>query len=747
MTNNAQPVPVSGDILDKLIDTMTRQNKNSVALRNVLAELSEKIDKISDTTATSDQFGDKEKKKKSSGSLDKQSEAFESAISRFEKVLNEFSKREAGVLSKAEKVKSKSKSSKTDDGFDEDFAHPKKYEKLKSEKGWAGRLRRGMVDVDNQIPVGADDRREKIGRFAGKALAWAGGVTMDERRKAAEEQLYPDLRLDRATSADPKVRDKIDASEQLKVDDYEYQLKAGKIDTKGLNHTAALKKFKEDLVTKNNLHVLESKRPDHAPDYQAESRHKLGMKVTEKEKNRQEKKEVERATSTNKGKQQSLLPHEQRVIDDVKAKYESGEIPLPRGKTAEDMVQKMSTDMINKSNMKQLEKYAPEKLAKYKYDFVPGSDIKTAPQPVKPAPQQVKLDPIDHKMINSGGSNVDVNKNTQQPMLAPINMSSVSSSPKVNAVESPVRAVGASEHKMQPVVTKVKNSANHGATQSLLPPAMQSSGSGNIASALSNGIAALRTMTIGDMSIKSLNIQSLMIPEKPQDKKDSVESTEASGGADAQPSSGGISDMVPDINIGGKGAGKFGKFLGKAGRLAGKAALPLAAGMALYDGVSGYNNANENLGIEGREATFGEKMSSAAGSVASGLTLGLVDGKSASKGISNFFGAGPSTQVTQSETVSATISEDYDGRGRAMVEGREVAPLPDQKQSELAAAKEENDLLKQEERDRAQTGNNTVINAPTSISNNGGKQAPVQSSIRANHDAHSRFVGRVYTGF
>lgn len=112
-------------------------------------------------------------------------------------------------------------------------------------------------------------------------------------------------------------------------------------------------------------------------------------------------------------------------------------------------------------------------------------------------------------------------------------------------------------------------------------------------------------------------------------------------------------------------ASTAGGFLGKVGGLAkgvlGKAALPLAAGMAVYDGVTGYRDAAENLGIEGREATTGEKASSAAGSVVSGLTFGLLDKKTASKGIASFFGAGaaevPKTKQYASDNDLARLDE------------------------------------------------------------------------------------------
>jgi hypothetical protein len=59
------------------------------------------------------------------------------------------------------------------------------------------------------------------------------------------------------------------------------------------------------------------------------------------------------------------------------------------------------------------------------------------------------------------------------------------------------------------------------------------------------------------------------------------------------------------------------KGLGFAGRVAGKLALPLAAGMAAYDGYKGFN-ADPN-------ATTGQKFKNAGRNVLSGLTFGMVD--------------------------------------------------------------------------------------------------------------------------
>ena len=91
-----------------------------------------------------------------------------------------------------------------------------------------------------------------------------------------------------------------------------------------------------------------------------------------------------------------------------------------------------------------------------------------------------------------------------------------------------------------------------------------------------------------------------------------------------------------------RGAGRAAKFIPGVGLIA-------AGGMAAYDAYSGYKNAGENLGIKGREATTGEKFSSAAGSALSGLTFGLVAADSLSKAIAKATGAGPSTHDAAKE--------------------------------------------------------------------------------------------------
>lgn len=141
--------------------------------------------------------------------------------------------------------------------------------------------------------------------------------------------------------------------------------------------------------------------------------------------------------------------------------------------------------------------------------------------------------------------------------------------------------------------------------------------------------------------------------------------------------------------IGGLGKGGLGMAKGLLGKLG-----PIAmAGMAAYDGFQGYQNAAENLGIEGRDATTGEKMSSAAGSIASGLTFGLLDEKSASKGIASFFGAGPSA-------------------------AKVATPVRVAQAAELAVQRETLRKMENEERKQEKAPPAVINNAPTAVVNN-----------------------------
>ena len=107
-------------------------------------------------------------------------------------------------------------------------------------------------------------------------------------------------------------------------------------------------------------------------------------------------------------------------------------------------------------------------------------------------------------------------------------------------------------------------------------------------------------------------------------------------------------------------AGGAMKYLGTAGKVLGKVAAPLAIASAGYHAIKGYNNAEDTLGIKGRKATTGEKMSSAAGGALSGLTFGLISSETISKGIAKATGAGPDKESEKKQAEEAQLKSDND---------------------------------------------------------------------------------------
>ena len=96
------------------------------------------------------------------------------------------------------------------------------------------------------------------------------------------------------------------------------------------------------------------------------------------------------------------------------------------------------------------------------------------------------------------------------------------------------------------------------------------------------------------------------------------------------------------------------KGLGFAGRVAGKLALPLAAGMAAYDGYKGFN-ADPN-------ATTGQKFKNAGRNVLSGLTFGLVDSTEDKMAAGEYTG-------TQKGSVEKPSGGGFFSRNKGMVAG------------------------------------------------------------------------------
>ena len=93
---------------------------------------------------------------------------------------------------------------------------------------------------------------------------------------------------------------------------------------------------------------------------------------------------------------------------------------------------------------------------------------------------------------------------------------------------------------------------------------------------------------------------------------------------------GGIDIDLPSGGKSGKGKAAARAAAG-AGRFLSRAVPLAAAGIVGIDAYQGYANAAENLGIEDREATLGEKMASTMGAVTESLSFGRLSGKDIGK--------------------------------------------------------------------------------------------------------------------
>jgi len=98
--------------------------------------------------------------------------------------------------------------------------------------------------------------------------------------------------------------------------------------------------------------------------------------------------------------------------------------------------------------------------------------------------------------------------------------------------------------------------------------------------------------------------------------------------------SGAVDMLGKGKGVAGKASGMGGKILGGLGKAAKFLGPAAAIAGAAYSGFEGYQNTGANFDLkEGEDATVGQKTASTLGGVASGLTFGLLDEKTAAQGI------------------------------------------------------------------------------------------------------------------
>ena len=109
------------------------------------------------------------------------------------------------------------------------------------------------------------------------------------------------------------------------------------------------------------------------------------------------------------------------------------------------------------------------------------------------------------------------------------------------------------------------------------------------------------------------------------------------------------------------------KGLGFAGRVAGKLALPLAAGMAAYDGYKGFN-ADPN-------ATTGQKFKNAGRNVLSGLTFGLVDSTEDKMAAGEYTGTQKKPTAGNVEPAAKKDTGSFFSKNKGAIAGAALGPV------------------------------------------------------------------------
>lgn len=386
-----------------------------------------------------------------------------------------------------------------------------------------------------------------------------------------------------------------------------------------------------------------------------------------------------RAVNPDNAVREKILPHEERHIELLKKDVESGKVPT--GKLSkEEFINKSKSVLIKSNNLRRLQERSPEEHLPYQKQLKEELGIKI--DKVKKEPEEKVSAPKPNK--------------------------------KKFEVISPRQFAEELERKQSGVVSEPKIKRD-------IP---------------------LTTDTFENITVKTLSVESLVQSTPNVEPTQSVAPTESAGGAGGVGGAS-IGDLIPDVTTvektrGASKLGKVGSMLGKGARFIGKAALPIAAVSAGIDAIGGYNDAEETLGITNRKATFGEKLSSAAGGAISGATLGLLDKESASKGIASMFGAGPDVSKVASDNNGVAKSDITPIRSDSIIS------VPDKKQSELASAKAENDSLRQLDTEKKQENTNIITNNSTVISGSGGQQSQPMT-VRSNYNAYERFVDRTFT--
>ena len=126
-------------------------------------------------------------------------------------------------------------------------------------------VRRGILDPDQETQETEQNFSNKLGKFLGMFMPH------EEREAIANKTYRQEASLERAKSDDPAVRDKMFAWEERAMQTLESRLKAGEVDTKGVEHGEYLARARRDIVARNNVEALRMRDPTANVEYQKQA--------------------------------------------------------------------------------------------------------------------------------------------------------------------------------------------------------------------------------------------------------------------------------------------------------------------------------------------------------------------------------------------------------------------------------------------------------------------------------------------
>lgn len=732
----------NNDVLSTLINTLKKQNENIESISESIREIA--IQRYYDTTNLG--------KTDISGSVhgvDRRHPAYDPIhnkelaknlilpssdypyqndnLEKFEKYMDVATKIWKAASNSIEKIqKGFDKLGKTVESVDASIQPKKKGKRLTfddtqsllEKKGFTAAIRRGIIDTGGLSKQ--KGFKEAIGRGIGRGLSHMGSVPMSHRKAYAREFLHPELEYKRAISSTEAERSQVLPHENELIEERRRKIKKGEIDTGHLTEEQDLEQYKKKIVAKSNLKAIRKKDVNYRPDLQKQwmvDAGDLELYNSKKILSRAKKEDKESQLKiTKEEKLQHILPLNQKL--------KSGEINT-YGIPHEVYSKQEEQLVVLKNNLAAIEHNAPE------YGNETGGVREKYKEHID------KLNKARERAKNDYyGYNKKVESNNQQ--LYPSAIIHTTAPMSKNKEKKPFYYTQKDKKEKQ------QNPVIAGMSSFISPKDLHTSN------------FKADKLNVKELGVTTLNVSNLNAPNL------TPNSSGESGGGDGG---------TPSISDGLFGSGK-GSIRARAGSMLGKAKTmwkPLAKIGARGVVASLADTALGSIGGVGKDEfgndlkpdTFQDDINwskmSTGEKVMSSIPRGI-------ESLGNLIGLGNMATQAKADRItketamySPNMTEVKDIKGNAvtpnpqitprseLIRGEYIKPIPDQKQSDLSNAKNENDQLVQREREIIESKKTAPVILNNQTNNIASKQSSPQSSVvRTSFNAYERFVNRTF---